>query len=158
MSALVINGPAALEIRLPFYPQERTFESIIYVNDRFAPKVAIPASSIFGRFETCRPAGTMSVPGGKTGSRRPAVELTRLTLMRHGWKNQHANILSSFGTICISWISRPTVEWKDTDCGVMGDGVPVAGYRLCRGRILVMMIAAGAIFRQPETNLHTLLV
>ena len=33
----VINGPAALEIRLPFYPQKRTFESTIYVNDRFAP-------------------------------------------------------------------------------------------------------------------------
>jgi hypothetical protein len=53
--------------------------------------------------------------------------------MRHGWKNQHANILSSFGTICISLISRPTVEWKDTDYGVMGDVVPVAGYRYVGG-------------------------
>jgi hypothetical protein len=32
---------------------------------------------------------------------------------------------SSFGTICISWISRPTVEWKETDYDVVGDGVPV---------------------------------
>jgi hypothetical protein len=31
---------------------------------RFAPNAAIPAGSIFGRFETCRPVGTMSDPGG----------------------------------------------------------------------------------------------
>ncbi|MFY9955105.1 hypothetical protein, partial [Bradyrhizobium sp.] len=79
---------------------------------------------------------------GNVGIIRSPIRASILPdLIRHGWKNQHANILSSFGTICISWISRPTVEWKDTDYGVMGDGVPVAGYRL-----------------QPETNLHTLLV
>jgi hypothetical protein len=81
---------------------------------------------------------------------------SRMTLMRHGWKNQHANILSSFGTICISWISRPTVEWKDNDYGVMGDGVPVAGYRLCRARILVY--GQARFFDSLKQNLHTLLV
>src|ERR1700674_3536254 len=38
-------------------------DGLLGMNGSFAPKVATPASSIFGRFETCRPAGTMSVPG-----------------------------------------------------------------------------------------------
>ena len=60
---------------------------------------------------------------GMNGPSLDEAQGLSLTLIRHGWKNQHANILSSFGTICISWISRPTVEWKDTDYGVIGDGV-----------------------------------
>jgi hypothetical protein len=43
---------------------------------------------------------------------------------------------SSFGTICIFSVSRLTIEWKDTDYDVVGDGVPV-------GRISTM---SGAIF------------
>jgi hypothetical protein len=45
--------------------------------------------------------------------------------MRHGRKNQHANVLSSFRKICISWGSRPTVEWNETDYDVVGEGAPV---------------------------------
>jgi hypothetical protein len=37
----VINGPTAFEIRLPFYPQERIFRNIIYVNGSFAPQAAV---------------------------------------------------------------------------------------------------------------------
>jgi hypothetical protein len=36
--------------------------SMLVANVRFAPSAAIPASSVFGRFETCRPGETMSVP------------------------------------------------------------------------------------------------
>ena len=39
---------------------------LVFMNGRFAPSAAIPASSVFGRFETCRPGETMSVPGGRS--------------------------------------------------------------------------------------------
>ena len=57
--------------------------------------------------------------------------------MRHGRKNQHADVLSSFRKIGISWGSRPTVEWNETDYDVVGEARRLAGYRLCRERILV---------------------
>jgi hypothetical protein len=41
--------------------------------------------------------------------------------MRHG----HADVLSSFRKICISWGSRPTVEWNETDYDVVGEGPPL---------------------------------
>jgi hypothetical protein len=37
-------------------------------------------------------------------------------------KKPTAHALSS---LRISWVWRPTVEWKDTDYEVVGDGVPV---------------------------------
>ena len=40
-------------------------------------------------------------------------------------KNQHADVLSSFRKICISWGSRPTVEWNETDYDVVGEGPPL---------------------------------
>jgi hypothetical protein len=43
---LVINGPAAFEIRLPFYPRSGHSESIIYVNDSFAPEPVIQVSGL----------------------------------------------------------------------------------------------------------------
>src|SRR5216684_3116396 len=39
---------------------------ILQTKVRSAPSAAIPASSVFGRFETCRPGETMSVPGGRS--------------------------------------------------------------------------------------------
>ena len=30
---------------------------------------------------------------------------------------------SSFGTVRVSSVSRPTGEWKDADCDVVNDGV-----------------------------------
>jgi hypothetical protein len=43
-------------------------------------------------------------------------------------------VLASFRKICISSVSRPTGEWKDTDYDVVGEGVPV-------GRIPTMSVA-----------------
>ena len=57
--------------------KESELRSTNHIGVRFAPKVAIPASSIFGRFETCRPAGTMSVPGGRS----------EVTAQRSNWRD-----------------------------------------------------------------------
>src|SRR3979411_2967738 len=40
-------------------------ELILQTRGRSSPSAAIPASAVFGRFETCGPGETMSVPGGR---------------------------------------------------------------------------------------------
>jgi hypothetical protein len=62
-----------------------------------------------------------------------------LTVMvRRGRKNQHANVLSSFKKMCISWGSGPTVEWNETDYDVVGERAPVGRISTMSGaKILV---------------------
>ena len=47
----------------------------VLANVRFAPKVAIPASSIFGRFETCDRPERCPFPGSEVAGAAPPSSL-----------------------------------------------------------------------------------
>lgn len=61
-----VGGRAGAGAARTFFEVWPFADLILQTKVRSAPSAAIPASSVFGRFETCRPGETMSVPGGRS--------------------------------------------------------------------------------------------
>ena len=63
----VAGDACSRQVPASVHRQRRPYrqETDIPMTGRFAPNAAVPAGSIFGRFETCRPVRTMSDPRGR---------------------------------------------------------------------------------------------